>query len=113
MVRGRIEVVRALVEIEQLRRPQRSVFHVDVGLAHCGLLECFTEFVELDRQQNQRWRTIVGMMLELRNEFGIAGPTPRAPADLPGLRTTASSVSPPVTFFGCFDHPVARPAPNI
>ena len=49
-VRRRVEVIGTLADLEQLRRPQRSVGHVDVGLAPRGLIKGFAELVERDWQ---------------------------------------------------------------
>jgi hypothetical protein len=59
-----------------LRWPQCSVGHVDEGLASGGLVECLTEFVESDWQRNQIGCGAVRIVLELGDEFGVAGPVP-------------------------------------
>ncbi len=69
-----VKLVRTPAEVQDLRRPDGSVSHVDVRRASTGLVQRLSQLVELDRQQQQTRHALIRIVLELGDEFGVTSP---------------------------------------
>ncbi len=75
-IRVGVEVVRTLIEVEQLPRPDRPIGHVEIRRTSTGLIKSIAQLVEFDRQQNQIRCGSARVVLEFGNEFSVASPAP-------------------------------------